>query len=175
MSRLGSDTLYLPVGPYLHVVEGGVSQSYDFGQSLVRHDSMNVVLRFLRGRKMRDANGLDNEFAAALQFPWYYGENWAAFDECLNDLNWLPAETYLLFILNSDEILITEDEEQFSVLVRILQETGEEWGKPVEASELWSRPAIPFHVLLHTEISERQKLISRLDAAGAVYDIAPHQ
>src|SRR5215510_10518793 len=100
MTTLEKDALYLPAGPYLHLVEGDVSQSYDFGLSLVKHHSLSVVVRFLRGRKMHESSGLDNEFAAAMQFPWYYGENWAAFDECLKDLSWIWAKTYLLFILN---------------------------------------------------------------------------
>jgi hypothetical protein len=29
------------------------------------------------------------EFAASFQFPYYFGENWPAFDECINDLSWL--------------------------------------------------------------------------------------
>jgi len=43
----------------------------------------------LRGSKMKDYQGLYNEFGAALQFPYYFGENWNAFDECIKDLSWL--------------------------------------------------------------------------------------
>jgi hypothetical protein len=170
MITLNTDALYLPAGPYLHLIEGEVSQCYDFGLSLNKRDSMSVIVRFLRGRKMHESTGLDNEFAAAMQFPWYYGENWAALDECLKDLGWMPAETYLLLILNSDEVLKAEDPEQFSIFVRILQEVGEEWSTAIGGSELWSRPAIPFHTVLHTNAPKKQELISKLNSVGAVYD-----
>jgi hypothetical protein len=65
---------------------------------------------------MHRLNGLDNEFAAAMQFPWYYGENWPAFDECLKDLSWMSAQVYSLFIYHSNEVLVKESKEQFSVL-----------------------------------------------------------
>jgi hypothetical protein len=41
------------------------------------------VVRFLRGKKMTTAQGLYDEFAAAFQFPYYFGNNGDAFDECL--------------------------------------------------------------------------------------------
>jgi hypothetical protein len=40
-------------------------------------------------------------------------------------------------IFHSNEVLVTEDEEQFSVFIRILQEIGEEWSKPEEGSDVW--------------------------------------
>lgn len=39
-----------------------------------------LVVRTVRGRKMRSRQGLFDEFAAALQFPLYFGENADAFD-----------------------------------------------------------------------------------------------
>lgn len=49
-----------------------------------------LTIRAVRGRKMRTVHGLFDEMAAALQFPYYFEENWAAFDECLADMDWLP-------------------------------------------------------------------------------------
>ncbi len=36
--------------------------------------------------------------AAAMRFPAYAARNWDAFEECVNDLSWAPAEAYLLLI-----------------------------------------------------------------------------
>ena len=40
----------------------------------------------LRGRKMTTLRQLFDEFAAALQFPYYFGANKDAFDECLSEV-----------------------------------------------------------------------------------------
>lgn len=170
MNRSGKSFLYLPVAPYVHAVEGEVSDIYDFGLSLENNAPLDVVVRFLRGNKMQKSDGLDDEFAAAMQFPWYYGGNWPAFDECLKDLSWMRAEGYLLFIYHSERILTDEDPQQFSILVRILQEVGEEWSERAEGSEVWSHPPTPFHVVLHTNAGEKRNLFSRLDSVAACYD-----
>jgi len=170
MTNLSNYGLNLSIAPYLHVIEGEPSNIYDFGLSLTTDVSFNVVVRFLRGRKMHSLDGLDNEFAAAMQFPWYYGENWPAFDECLKDLSWISAEVYLLFIYHSNEVLVAEDKEQFSVFIRILQEIGEDWSKPMEGSDIWNRPATPFHVIFHANPGEKQNVMLRLESVAACYN-----
>lgn len=36
-------------------------------------------------------------FSEKLSFPDYFGYNWDAFDECINDLSWLDAERIILW------------------------------------------------------------------------------
>jgi len=38
----------------------------------------DLAVRLVRGHKSRAVDGLFDEFAAALQFPYYFGANWAA-------------------------------------------------------------------------------------------------
>ncbi|MDX1764211.1 MAG: barstar family protein [bacterium] len=38
--------------------------------------------------------------ARDLQFPPYFGENWDAFEECLNDMAWAPAPGYVILLEN---------------------------------------------------------------------------
>jgi len=59
---------------------------------------------------MTKVDALDNECSAVLQFPWYFGENWPAFDECIRDLSWLPADVYTLIITDSLAVLSEQDE-----------------------------------------------------------------
>ena len=58
---------------------------------------------------MRTLDALFDEMAAAFQFPYYFGENWDALDECLADLSWLPAAGYVILIRESSEVLALED------------------------------------------------------------------
>src|SRR5258708_37705280 len=114
------EALYAAQGPWFHVAETRPSEITDFGWSLTKHESLKVAVRFLRGKKMTKVDALDNECSAAVQFPWYFGENWSAFDECIRDLSWLPADVYTLVITDSVAVLSEEDDKQFSIFVEIL-------------------------------------------------------
>jgi Barstar (barnase inhibitor) len=55
---------------------------------------------------MRTVERLFDEMAAALQFPYYFGENWPAFAECLADMEWLPlAVGIVVLIYDTTEVL----------------------------------------------------------------------
>lgn len=98
---------------------------------------------------MRTLSGLFDEFAAALQFPIYFGENMDAFDECMADLEYLPAgEGYVMVILEPDQVLADAEVERFVQLLGSLKAAATEWARPVDLGEWWDRPAIPFHVVL---------------------------
>ena len=166
---MNKEDLYLPKSPWVYIAASTPSDSTNFGWSLVNDGPLRVVVRFLRGSKMTKLSDLDNEVAAALQFPWYYGENWAAFDECITDLDWLPGDAYVLIITDAQAVLSEENEEQFATFVKIIQKAGEEWGQPVETSEAWSRPSVPFHVIFQCTESDKQGVISRLKSIGASF------
>lgn len=67
----------------------------------------NYRVRELRGAKMRTLAGVYDEFAAAFQFPYYFGANKDAFDECLRDLDDFvgPARGYLVVVRDADQLL----------------------------------------------------------------------
>ena len=88
----------------LSVVSAGDSELCNYGWRLAAEDPATVV-RFVRGRKMRTADALFDEIAAACQFPYYFGENWAAFAECLGDLDWLNASRFVLIFGEFDQVL----------------------------------------------------------------------
>lgn len=48
-----------------------------------------AYVSYLRGKHCKTENDFLVEVAASFQFPYYYGENWPAFDECIQDLEWL--------------------------------------------------------------------------------------
>lgn len=167
---MNKETLFLPKPPWFHVASASLSDITNIGWSLRSSDSSRVVVRFLRGNKMRSVNSLFDEFTAALQFPYYFGENWNAFDECLTDLAWLPGDVYILIITNSEDMLAEEDEEQLSTLIDILQNAGEEWSRPVETSESWGHPPVPFHVIFQSSESGLEVVTSRLKSTGMLFE-----
>ena len=78
------------------------------------------AVRTIQGKKCRTPSGLFGEFARALAFPDYFGHNWDALEECLADLEWLPAKGYILLITDTQAVL-PEDEEEYETLLEILE------------------------------------------------------
>ena len=135
-----------------------------------------IAVRWLRGSKMRGTKGLFDEFSAALQFPYYFGENWNAFDECIEELEGIDADGYLLIILNSDELLVdTEDPEvEIEHLFSKLSYAGEEWAKPINQGSSSDRPSKSFHVILHVDETKASAFRNRLEGAGLVLPEIPN-
>ena len=130
----------------------------------------NVCVRHLRGPKMRTADALMNEFAAALQFFDGFGENWHALQECLEYMDeWLPAHMYVLVIEHAEELLQEEPANQMSALLTTLHKAGEWWAKPIQDNDRFNRPAIPFHVLINFSesfLASAQSIIDVAQGAG---------
>ena len=61
----------------------------------------------LDGAQARDKAAFMRAVASALQLPDYFGANWDAFAECLDDLHWHDAPI-LLVIDRGDELLADE-------------------------------------------------------------------
>ena len=107
------------------------------------------LLKVVRGRKCRNTAGLLAELAEVLEFPDYFGHNWDALEECLADLEWLPAKGYVLVFTDAD-LILPEDEDEFATFVEVLNDAGEAW-----AGGDAGKRAKPFHVAL--TVSERNK------------------
>jgi hypothetical protein len=122
--------------------------------------------RTLRGRKMRTVRGLFDEAAAALQFPLDFAESWAAFGECLSDMDLPPDHPFTLFVTDAHDLLADEDEFQRSILASILKEARAGYAAPVDLGEWWDRPPVEFHVLLMTEALHADLVVARWCAAG---------
>ncbi|MFD9065365.1 barstar family protein [Kitasatospora purpeofusca] len=85
-------------------------------------------LRLVRGANCRTRAALFAEWARALSFPGYFGHNWDAFEECLNDALLPPgaaaagaADTRLLVLVtDADALLADEPPAQLALLLDIL-------------------------------------------------------
>jgi hypothetical protein len=129
-----------------------------------------LTVRSVRGRKMRTVQGLFDEIAAALQFPYYFGENWAAFSECLADMDWLPMTVGIVILAyDAVEVLADAAETELAPLIRSIEAARRTYSKPIESGEWWDRAAVPFHLALHsTHVKDSGALRARWQEAGAV-------
>lgn len=134
-----------PPWSVLHVLKAGKR-----AESAVKVPD-GFLFKIVRGGKCRSVTGLFAELAATLEFPDYFGHNWDALEECLADLEWLPAKGYVLLFTDAELILPDdEDEEEFATFLEVLNDAGEAW-----ASGQAAKRARPFHSVL--AVSERNK------------------
>ncbi|NUS42805.1 MAG: barstar family protein [Mycobacteriaceae bacterium] len=79
-----------------------------------RLQDTGYVVRDVRAAKMTTVAGVFDEFAAALQFPFYFGENKDAFDECLADLDDFVglAFGYVVMVRDAELLLAAEPQQR---------------------------------------------------------------
>ena len=53
---------------------------------------------------VNDDSALLGKLSASLQFPDYFGNNWDAFDECISDMEWMPASGYVLVVSGAKQL-----------------------------------------------------------------------
>ncbi|NMN96173.1 barstar family protein [Antrihabitans stalactiti] len=79
-----------------------------------RLPELGYVVREVRGAKMPTVGAVFDEFAAAFQFPDYFGENKDAFDECMRDLEEFvgAAKGYVVVVRDAAQLLRDEPAER---------------------------------------------------------------
>ena len=125
--------------PWVHLV---VLKPGERAESAAR-SPRGFVRAVIDGRRARSKAALIEEMARVFQCPEGTGHNWDALEECLADLEWLPAKGYVLVIDNADELL-ADSPDDYRTFIEMLKDVAEEWAAP--RSGQWSRPAAPFHV-----------------------------
>jgi len=157
--------------PYFHILVGNRAEfgQYAYWLNYKAHHDHNCqyVVRTLRGSKMKNVDHLYDEFSAALQFPEYFGENWAAFDECIADLDWLPARGYILMVYEA-AFLLNDEVSDRPAFLRIMAKTCKEWATAPHAYFPVKLEPTPFHVLFHAREAEVSPILEFLNP------VSPH-
>ena len=144
------------------------------GNLLMAWREVGLTVRSVRGRKMRRVGDLFDEMSAALQFPYYFGENWPAFNECLADMDWLPMNLGIVIVVyDALDVLDDAVDTELAVLVHSIENARSSYAQPIELGEWWDRPAVPFHVVLHSvNPKDARVLCARWQKAGAILEVA---
>lgn len=106
----------------------------EIGDDLKQHVSLKVVEASIAG--VDGASELFAVISSAMQFPNYFGGNWDALDECLIDLDWLPADGYVL--------MLREASCAWSTNPMVLGKFITAW---LWAAENWAKKEVPFHLV----------------------------
>ena len=104
----------LPLGP--HTAEALCVLASSLGLHAVRIDLEGCT----------DEDDLFGRIARALEFPDWFGRNWDALFDCLNDLSWLDVPGVVLVFENTGD-LADELPQALQTLRDMLIETAVEW------------------------------------------------
>jgi len=99
--------------PWAHLLAATPSDACDAMWGLESSAANRLVMRALRGRKGTTREAFFDESAAALQFPYYFGENWDAFHDCITDLSWLRADAVVVYVTDANRLLDAAPAEQW--------------------------------------------------------------
>ena len=74
----------------------------------------------------RDKQGLLRAIGRDMAFPEWYGTNWDALADCLNDLGWRPGEGYLVLLGHCD-LLHDRAADDFAAALQIFAAAAGNW------------------------------------------------
>jgi hypothetical protein len=156
--------LFQPAAPHQHLLVATPSETCDFAWSLQATPGRQAAVRIVRGSKARTAADLFDEFAAALQFPYYFGESWDALDECLADLAWLVGDAYILFFTNAVRLLDRESAGSFVLLLGILEDSARRWTQTEKGD--FGSASRPFHAVFQCAPEDETAFLARVEEHG---------
>jgi len=163
-----SDLVMKLAGPRLHVGIATADTLENWRLSLV-NALPEVAVRVLRGERMVSDSSLFDEIAAAMQFPYYFGNNWNALTDCMRDLAWMPAKAYVVVVREAN-LVQSSDAEGFKLFIRTMDMIAAEWAGNDALYRPWAPGRRPFQVLLHASEGGRSALEALLSSTGIPYD-----
>lgn len=87
----------------------------------------NQLLVYIDGEDNLTIEQFYTSISTKLGFPDTFGNNLDAFDEMLNDLEWLNENQIFIVFRNYDDFLADENDELREVLLTIMDDAAEEW------------------------------------------------
>ena len=96
----------------------------------------DVYISYLRGENCRTEEDFFREVSVSLQFPWYFGENWPALDDCICDLDWLCFSKLIIIIDQFDHVFMGDSSLQ-NKLIRHLDHMVNYWLDEHKEIEIW--------------------------------------
>lgn len=150
--------------PYFHLAVSEKPNFQRFHSIYKSVENINLTLKIIEGNNCTTLDRLFGEFAKAFEFPDYFGYNWAAFDECLNDLEWLSADAYLLLLTDVDKVIAALNS-SLKTFIEILFCSVTEWteGRNYDG---FPTPPTPFHVVFQCSKGNINEVLSMLEIVG---------
>ena len=104
-------------------------------------EQRGAYVGYIRGQLCSTVEDFFREISSTMRFPYYFGWNWAAFDECITDLEWLKF---------SSIVLVFEDYDMLFERERYKDKNKERLIKYLKAAiEHWASQSIPITIYLN--------------------------
>jgi RNAse (barnase) inhibitor barstar len=159
------EQLFNPDGPALSILAATPSTVTNLMMAWTPAHAEWDILR-VRGNKSTDEARFFDELAAALQFPYYFGENWNAVWDCITDLSWLRGASFLL-IFDSAQHLLSESDRGFRFFLKALNDAHDSWRAVTTDFADGVRRPIAFQSVLACEPDAVDALARRVSATNA--------
>ncbi|MGN0739547.1 MAG: barstar family protein [Treponema sp.] len=99
-------------------------------ESIVKTNPENLFI--LEGKSMKTRTDLFSQIARVLYFPNYFGNNWNALDDCLQDLDWIHSDAIKILIRDFDEILSEENKKEKTIFLDCVKTANNFWEEEQE-------------------------------------------
>ena len=92
-----------------------------------KHSTEKTLVAIIDGENIDTLEKFYDSISSQLKFPENFGNNFDAFDEMINDLDWLEQDHIYLIFRNYDDFLSEENDEGREILLTILDDAASEW------------------------------------------------
>jgi hypothetical protein len=92
-----------------------------------KHSTEKTLVAIIDGEHIDTLEKFYASISLQLKFPNNFGNNFDAFDELMNDLDWLEENHIYLIFRNYDIFLVEENDEAREILLTILDDASSEW------------------------------------------------
>ena len=92
-----------------------------------KYSTEKTLVAIIDGEHTDTLEKFYSSIASQLRFPDNFGNNFDAFDEMMNDLDWLEEDRIYLIFRHYDIFLVEENDEAREILLTILDDASSEW------------------------------------------------
>jgi len=140
------DHLQRPNRFLMHIVPHNTQDLASLGDAAT---SLGFAICCINGEKINSKESLLNAIARSMKFPSYFGKNWDALEDLINDLSWWDVKGFLLIFEQADSFAHSSISE-FLVFFEIF----------LNAIESWHMKDIPFYgVITYNDDSVANKFL----------------
>lgn len=82
--------------PFIHFTND-IELFQQLYNQLNEESSKQLFTTIIDGKDCPNKKALFSTISSKLQFPNFFGNNWDAFNDCFNELEWLHSSQYVLF------------------------------------------------------------------------------